>query len=64
MKRYYRKRGSASYCALGALGERERERERERRGSDVTIVALKLAPAAAAAAAAAFPPGSMLPDAC
>ena len=57
MKRYYRKRGSASYCALGALGERERER----RGSDVTIVALKLAPSAAAAA---FPPGSMLPDAC
>ena len=42
---HYWKRGSASYCALGALGERERyrDRERERDGSDVTLVALKLA---------------------
>ena len=35
---------SASYCAWGALGEREREREiqREKDGSDVTLVALAI----------------------
>ena len=48
-RRYYRKRGSASYNVREVLSVREREREREREiqretdGSDVTIVALKLA---------------------
>ena len=47
VKRYYRKRGSASYIVREVLSVRERdtdrERETERDGSDVTIVALKLA---------------------